>query len=66
VFLHSQADFQRTPSDLKTKENQILSDPFGNLLIIEAVWDHLGREQNKRQPTPKEKTKRNCKKACLR
>jgi len=25
-----------------------------NLNIIEAVWDHLDREQNKRQPTSKE------------
>ena len=25
-----------------------------DLTIIEAVWDHLNREQNKRQPTSKE------------
>jgi len=25
-----------------------------DLVIVEAVWDHLDREQNKRQPTSKE------------
>jgi len=25
-----------------------------DLNIIEAVWDHLGRKQNKKQPTSKE------------
>jgi len=29
-------------------------NPPQSLIIIEAMWDHLGRERDKRQPTSKE------------
>jgi len=45
-----------TKTGLKTNGNRSYGgmNPLHNLNIIEAVWNHLDRERNKRQPTSKE------------
>ena len=43
------------PNDMKIRSYGVMNHPQDpDLSIIEAVWDHLGRERNKKQPTSKE------------
>ena len=38
-----------------SRSNGVMNPPQSpDLIVIEAVWDHLDRERNKRQPTSKE------------